>query len=122
MFISLGIYIVLMTCSFSILPALSLDGILHVKVVDGSFNTESFLEFIDDLTSKSDFGGVGAPEDWRPSTVVGTGSSIDRRPSARFDWGFSAHMGCSFNGIPLVAVVGLVEDQVMGQGAAWDPF
>ena len=52
MFISLGIYIVLMTCSFSILPALSLDGILHVKVVDGSFNTESFLEFIDDLTSK----------------------------------------------------------------------
>jgi hypothetical protein len=41
-----------MTRSFSILPALSLDGILHVKVVDGSFNTESFLEFIDDLTSK----------------------------------------------------------------------
>jgi hypothetical protein len=38
--------------SFSILPALSLDGILHVKVVDGSFNTQSFTEFIDDLTTK----------------------------------------------------------------------
>lgn len=38
--------------SFSILPALSLDGILHVKVVDGSFNSETFLEFIKEVVSK----------------------------------------------------------------------
>jgi hypothetical protein len=38
--------------SFSILPALSLDGILHVKVVDGSFNSGTFLEFIKEVVSK----------------------------------------------------------------------
>lgn len=34
---------------FSVLPALSLDGILHCDVVEGSFCTETFLKFIDRL-------------------------------------------------------------------------
>jgi len=34
---------------FSILPALSLDGILAVKIVKGSFTTEWFKDFIDGL-------------------------------------------------------------------------
>ena len=35
--------------SFSVLPALSLDGILAVKIVEGSFTTERFKDFIDGL-------------------------------------------------------------------------
>jgi hypothetical protein len=35
--------------SFSVLPALCLDGILHVDIVEGAFNTESFYEFINRL-------------------------------------------------------------------------
>ena len=34
---------------FSVLPALSLDGILAVKIVEGSFTTELFKNFIDSL-------------------------------------------------------------------------
>lgn len=34
---------------YSILPAISLDGILHVKILEGSFTTELFEEFIDSL-------------------------------------------------------------------------
>lgn len=34
---------------FSVLPALSLDGILAVKIVEGSFTTELFKNFIDGL-------------------------------------------------------------------------
>ncbi|KAG8920644.1 hypothetical protein FRC01_000657 [Tulasnella sp. 417] len=34
---------------YSILPALTLDGIIHVKILEGSFTTESFEEFIDSL-------------------------------------------------------------------------
>jgi hypothetical protein len=36
-------------CRYSILPALSLDGILHLSIVQGSFNYESFTEFIEGL-------------------------------------------------------------------------
>ena len=36
-------------CRFSVLPALSLDGILTVKIVEGSFTTEWFKQFIDGL-------------------------------------------------------------------------
>jgi len=35
--------------SYSVLPALSLDGILHVSVVEGAFNMESFNQFVDEL-------------------------------------------------------------------------
>ena len=31
------------------MPTLSLDGILDVKIIEGSFNTESFKDFIDGL-------------------------------------------------------------------------
>lgn len=34
---------------YSVLPALSLDGILYVKIVQGSFKYDSFGEFIDGL-------------------------------------------------------------------------
>jgi hypothetical protein len=34
---------------FSVLPALSLDGILAVKIVEGSFTRERFEEFVDGL-------------------------------------------------------------------------
>ncbi|KAF9503538.1 hypothetical protein BS47DRAFT_1271496, partial [Hydnum rufescens UP504] len=32
-----------------ILPALSMDGILHLKIVEGSFNHPLFMEFIEGL-------------------------------------------------------------------------
>lgn len=38
--------------SYSILPALSLDGILHVNVVEGAFNTETFNRFIAELIER----------------------------------------------------------------------
>ncbi len=38
--------------SYSILPAITLDGIIECKIVEGSFNTESFMGFIKDLLAK----------------------------------------------------------------------
>ena len=38
--------------SYSVLPALSLDGIIHVKIVENAFNTESFNDFIRGLLLK----------------------------------------------------------------------
>jgi len=37
---------------YSVLPAISLDGIISVKVVEGSFNTDLFLEFIEGLLDR----------------------------------------------------------------------
>ncbi|KZV97957.1 hypothetical protein EXIGLDRAFT_562064, partial [Exidia glandulosa HHB12029] len=37
---------------FSILPALSLDGVLHTAMVAGSFNGDTFLAFIDTLLAR----------------------------------------------------------------------
>ena len=34
---------------FSVLPAISLDGILTVKIVEGSYDSDSFARFIDGL-------------------------------------------------------------------------
>lgn len=34
---------------YSVLPAICLDGILTVKILEGSFNSDSFAEFIDGL-------------------------------------------------------------------------
>src|SRR5215469_3207103 len=40
----------LIYCSFSVLPAISLnDGILHCDIVEGSFNTITFMTFINGL-------------------------------------------------------------------------
>ena len=36
-------------CRYAVLPALSLDGILHLSIVQGSFNYESFAKFIEGL-------------------------------------------------------------------------
>ena len=41
--------ILTLTISYSILPALSLDGILHVNIITGSFTTETFCAFIKGL-------------------------------------------------------------------------
>jgi hypothetical protein len=38
--------------SYSVLPALSLDGILDVSIIAGSFNNLSFAEFIDGLLNQ----------------------------------------------------------------------
>lgn len=38
--------------SYSLLPALSLDGILHVKIVEGSFTAVRFYEFIEGLLDR----------------------------------------------------------------------
>lgn len=35
--------------SYSVLPALSLDGVIHVSVVENAFNMDSFNQFIDEL-------------------------------------------------------------------------
>ena len=37
------------SCRYSILPALSLDGILHVEVFDHAINSANFLSFIEGL-------------------------------------------------------------------------
>jgi len=37
------------TCRYSILLALSLDGILSLDIVEGSFDQNSFAQFIDSL-------------------------------------------------------------------------
>jgi hypothetical protein len=44
--------IILSRFSYSVLPALSLDGIIHVKIVENAFNMESFNEFITELINK----------------------------------------------------------------------
>lgn len=38
-----------LTIRYSILPALSLDGILHVNIIEGSFTTVKFYSFIEGL-------------------------------------------------------------------------
>ncbi|KAI5822085.1 hypothetical protein K523DRAFT_217490, partial [Schizophyllum commune Tattone D] len=38
--------------SYSLLPALSLDGIIHVSIVEGSFTSDLFYDFIDGLLDK----------------------------------------------------------------------
>jgi hypothetical protein len=38
--------------SYSVLPALSLDGVIHVKIAENAFNTETFNEFIMGLLPK----------------------------------------------------------------------
>ena len=37
---------------YSILPAITLDGIIECMIIDGSFNTELFTIFIEDLLRK----------------------------------------------------------------------
>jgi transposase len=38
---------------FSVLPAISLyDGILHTSIIEGSFRTDSFLTFVEDLLER----------------------------------------------------------------------
>lgn len=39
----------LIVLRYSVLPAISLDGILNVKILEGSFDSDSFARFIDGL-------------------------------------------------------------------------
>lgn len=43
-------YLFLLAYRFSILPALSLDGILDLVIVEGAINADSFAQFIENLT------------------------------------------------------------------------
>ncbi|KAJ6533480.1 hypothetical protein B0H19DRAFT_1324180 [Mycena capillaripes] len=40
------------SCRYSVLPAILLDGILYVSILEGSFTTETFTDFIDALLDK----------------------------------------------------------------------
>ena len=37
--------------SYSVLPALSLEGVIYSDIVKGSYNGEKFVRFVDELTS-----------------------------------------------------------------------
>lgn len=42
----------MLLCSYSVLPAITLNGIIECSIIEGSFNTELFLDFIKDLLLK----------------------------------------------------------------------
>ena len=37
--------------SYSVLPALSLEGVIYSDIVEGSYNGKKFVRFVDELTS-----------------------------------------------------------------------
>jgi hypothetical protein len=41
-----------MRCRYSILPALSLDGILHLEVLDHSFTGDEFCDFVEGVLDR----------------------------------------------------------------------
>lgn len=53
--------------SYSVLPALSLSGVLHVKVVEDAFNMETFNQFIAELLEKMN---KYDPEHHPPNSVI----------------------------------------------------
>lgn len=62
---------------YSILPAITLDGIIECKIIEGSFNTNLFTSFIEDLLEKMQ--GFPAPK----SVVVMDNCSIHKAPEIR---------------------------------------
>lgn len=50
--ITYSLSLILILFRYSILPAISLDGIIECMIVEGSFNTEIFMRFIEDLLDK----------------------------------------------------------------------
>ncbi|KAJ7301732.1 hypothetical protein DFH08DRAFT_642256, partial [Mycena albidolilacea] len=58
-----------------LLPALSLDGILHVKIVEGSFTAARFYEFIDGLLDHME------PFPGKNSVIVMDNARIQKDPA-----------------------------------------
>lgn len=63
--------------SYSILPAITLDGSIECMIVEGSFNTELFTSFIEDLLDKMQ------PFPGPKSVVVMDNCSIHKAPEIR---------------------------------------
>jgi hypothetical protein len=68
----------LITFRFSILPALSLDGILDMRVIEGSVNSELFLGFIEGLLMEMN------PFPGRNSVLVMDNVKFHHHPAVRF--------------------------------------
>lgn len=68
-----------LTCidRYSILPAITLDGIIECTIIEGSFNTELFTEFIEDLLEKMQ------PFPANNSVVVMDNCKIHKAPEIR---------------------------------------
>ena len=66
-----------MCCRYSILPAITMDGIIECKIVEGSFNTDLFLEFIEDLVEKMQ------PFPSSKSVVIMDNCAIHKAPEVR---------------------------------------
>ncbi len=66
-----------MVRSYSILPAITLDGVIECHIIEGSFNTELFMRFIEDLTDKME------PFPARNSVVVMDNCKIHKSPEIR---------------------------------------
>ncbi len=62
---------------YSILPAITLDGIIECAIVEGSFNTERFTSFIKDLILKM------APYPAPKSVIVMDNCAIHKAPEIR---------------------------------------
>ncbi len=65
------------TDSYSILPAITLDGIIECTIIEGSFNPELFTAFIEDLLIKMQ------PFPARISDIVMDNCKIHKAPEIR---------------------------------------
>lgn len=63
--------------SYSILPAITLDGMIECMIIEGSFNTERFTSFIKDLLLKM------APFPAPKSVIVMDNCAIHKAPEIR---------------------------------------
>ncbi len=66
-----------MQCSYSILPAITLDGMIECSIIEGSFNTERFTSFIEDVLLKMN------PFPERNSVIVMDNCAIHKAPEIR---------------------------------------
>jgi hypothetical protein len=76
-YLSIHILSIDIALSFSILPALSLNGILSMKIVEGSFDTVLFYQFIDELLDNMQ------PFPARNSVIVMDNCPIHKFPQIR---------------------------------------
>lgn len=63
--------------SYSILPAITLDGMIECMIIEGSFNTERFTSFIEDVLENMQ--PFPAPK----SVIVMDNCSIHKAPEIR---------------------------------------
>ena len=75
---TLNVFLLSRIVRFSVLPALSLlDGVLHLKVVKGSINTEHFNSFIDALLDNMN------PFPAKNSVIIMDNAKIHKSPDLR---------------------------------------